>query len=48
MCDVERDTTYATKTKQVYLFFHCDNVEIDPLETSIKAMMLLRSKIHSI
>ena len=35
-CNVERDTTYATKTQQVYLFFHCDYVEIDPLQTSVK------------
>ena len=34
--NVERWTTYATKTEHVYLFFHCDDVEMDPLQTSIK------------
>ena len=38
-CNVERDTTYATKTQQVYLFLHCDYVEIDPLQISGKATM---------
>ena len=35
-CNVERDTTYATKTKPLSLFFHCDDDEIDPLQTSVK------------
>ena len=35
-CNVERDTTYATKTKPLSLFFHCDDDEIGPLQTSVK------------
>ena len=38
-CNVERDTTYTTKVKQVYfmsLFFHCDYVSMDLLQTFVK------------
>ena len=34
-CNVERDTTYATKTQQVYLFFHCDDSQFPGLEVDL-------------